>query len=463
MEINWEELIKKIEMPISDFNEGDSPTEISSSTESVEEEIEILPEYLAVKEVIDSKEYNMIFVTGGAGTGKSTLIRWLLKEYDGRVLLGAPTGIAAINIGGKTLHSLCQLPLGWILPDEIKINTRRRELRGADVLVIDEISMVNPNVLDAIDLFFQKNRFNKRPFGGLSVVMIGDLFQLPAIISNNCKHLFSSEYSGSNKFYMAHCMSESDYYIIELEKVFRQKDDEFVSILADIREGKNLDDAIARLNARCSILEQYPKGAVLLCPRNLEVDAHNTRELYKIHSEIFKYKGSLWGTFKQNNLPAPLELTLKVGAQVMFTQNDIPDRRWVNGTIGTVVALSSNIITVKLDSDEEVEVGKGQWQDFKYDYDEEEKKIKRVITGGYEQYPLILAWAITIHKSQGQTIDRVHIDLGGGAFEVGQTYVALSRCTSLEGLSLSRPLTRRDILVDTEVSSFYESLRFIEE
>ena len=425
-------------------------------------DIQVIPEYLEVTEAIKDG-HNLVFVTGGAGTGKSTMIRWLLEQYDGKVLLTAPTGIAAINIDGKTIHSLCQLPPGWILPDDIKRNFRRSELRKAKVLIIDEISMVNPNVLDAVDLFFQENRFNKDPFGGLAVIMIGDLFQLPAIMDNRCKHLFAEEYRGSTKFYAANCMQDG-YYLVELNKVFRQKDEVFIDVLANLREGSNLSESLAVLNSRCTITNTSPKGAVWLCPRNAEVDMHNTRELHKIHEPAYRYTGSLYGTFKQKNLPAPFELVLKVGAQVMFTQND-PNKAWVNGTIGTVVRLeepdnySSGTIEVLLDNGEEVCVKPARWADCKYEWDEKLKQIVRTETGRYTQFPLMLAWAITIHKSQGQTLEKVHIDLGAGAFEVGQTYVAISRCRSIEGLSLSRPLVEADIIVDRDVVTFYNSMR----
>ena len=426
-------------------------------------EIQVIPEYLEVKEAIKSG-YNLVFVTGGAGTGKSTMIRWLLEQYDGKVLLTAPTGIAAINIDGKTIHSLCQLPPGWVLPDDIKRNFRRSELRKAHVLIIDEVSMVNPNLLDAVDLFFQENRFSTEPFGGLAVVMIGDLFQLPAIMDNRCKHLFAESYGGSTKFYSANCMQDG-YYLIELNKVFRQKDEVFIDVLANLREGTNLTDSLAILNGRCLITSTPPKGAVWLCPRNAEVDMHNTRELHKINEPACRYTGSIYGTFsKQKNLPAPFELVLKVGAQVMFTQND-PNKEWVNGTIGTVTYLeepddySSGKIEVMLDNGEEVSVSPARWADCKYEWDETLKQITRKETGRYTQFPLMLAWAITIHKSQGQTIEKVHIDLGAGAFEVGQTYVAISRCRSMEGLSLSRPLVEADIIVDRDVKEFYNKMR----
>jgi len=429
-------------------------------------DIQILPEYQDVKDVIDSGLYNLIFVTGGAGTGKSTMIRWLLQEYDGKVLLGAPTGIAAINIGGKTLHSLCQLPPAWITEEDIKQNFRRKELREAKVLIIDEISMVNPNMLDAIDKFFQKNRFSSEPFGGLAVVMIGDLFQLPSIINSNTRKFFMEEYGGSSKFYKARCVQSSKYYIVELDKVFRQKDQLFIDVLSDIREGKDLTKAVAVLNSRCTITRIPPQGSVWLCPRNMEVDNHNARELAKIEEPPYSYRGELRGSFRENNLPAPLILTLKEGAQIMFTQND-PGKRWVNGSIGVVTLLDTDddgapIIEVELETTGEiVNVGMAKWSDYKYDYNEKLKCIERMETGRYSQYPLVLAWAITIHKSQGQTIENVHIDLGAGAFEVGQTYVAISRCRSMEGLTFSRPLSTSDIIVDSEVMRYYTDFRYL--
>jgi ATP-dependent exoDNAse (exonuclease V) alpha subunit len=422
--------------------------------------IEVLPEYMLVKTLVEQK-FPMIFVTGGAGTGKSTFVRWLISEFNGVVLLGAPTAMAAINIDGKTLHSLCQLPPAWIVRTDIKEAPRRREIKEAKLLIIDEISMVNANLLDGVSAFFRLNREVDKPFGGLPVIMVGDMFQLPAIISGEARDLFERIY-GSAKFYNARSLGATTYYAVELNKAFRQVDQAFVDALTRIREGVDVGEPIALLNSRCCITGSPPQGAVCLSPRNTEVDSRNLAELQKIGTPTRMYRGKLEGMFKADGrLPSPLELVVKVDAQVMFTKND-KQRRWINGTVGLVKSMESDKITVELaDTKKLVDVERTKWVDYKYRWNTETREIERETTGSFEQFPLILAWAITIHKSQGRTIEKVHLDLGVGAFETGQTYVALSRCRSLQGLSMTRPLTERDILVDQESKEFYDHLRSV--
>ncbi|MBT3447645.1 MAG: AAA family ATPase [Candidatus Thioglobus sp.] len=419
--------------------------------------IDILPEYELVRELVINK-FPITFITGGAGTGKSTFVRWLQCEFRGSILLGAPTAIAAINIGGKTLHSLCQLPPAWIIPSDIKYTPRRREVKEAKLLVIDEISMVTANVLDGVSEFLKLNRGIDKPFGGLPIIMIGDMFQLPPVVNNSVKDNFERIY-GSAKFYNAKCITESTYYAVELKKTYRQSDQVLVDLLSKIREGRDLKDTLYSFNSQCTITNTPPNGAVWLSPRNAEVDTRNLKKLNEILSELQIYKGVLSGRFKSNGLPSPLELTLKKGAQVMFTKNDT-NKHWINGTIGIVEKMDIGNIVVRLsESDKLVDVGKSTWTDYQYKWNDTNNRIDREEAGSYVQFPLTLAWAITIHKSQGRTIDRVHLDLGGGAFETGQTYVALSRCRSFKGLSLVRPVTEKDILVDYESKDFYNKLR----
>jgi ATP-dependent exoDNAse (exonuclease V) alpha subunit len=420
-------------------------------------DIEVLPEYKLVQTLV-KQQFPLIFVTGGAGTGKSTFIRWLLQEFKGSVLLGAPTAMAATNIDGKTLHSLCQLPPAWIVKTDIKQAPRRREIKEAKLLIIDEISMVTANLLDGVSAFFRLNRGVDKPFGGLPVIMVGDMFQLPPIVSDRTRDLFERVY-GSAKFYNAKCLANSAYYAVELNKTFRQVDQPFVDVLAKIREGVDIGQSLAFLNSKCSITATPPEGAVWLSPRNDEVDSRNLAELRKIAGSIKMYRGRLDGKFKPDRLASPLELVLKCGAQVMFTQNDTA-KRWINGTIGIVRSLDEGNIAVELvETKKLVDVTPVKWQDYQYRWNSSTLEIERDVTGSYTQYPLVLAWAITIHKSQGRTIERAHLDLGSGAFETGQTYVALSRCRSIDGLSLSRALTDADIRVDYESKAFYDELR----
>ena len=420
--------------------------------------IEVLPEYLVVRDLVRQR-FPLVFVTGSAGTGKSTFIKWLTEEFDGKALLAAPTGMAAINIGGKTIHSLCRFPPAWIVDDDIKKDDRRQELRGAQLLIIDEVSMVNANLIDGISKFFSMNRDDLRPFGGLSVVMVGDLFQLPPIVKKDLRELFEKQYGGP-KFFLAHSLKNCPYYAVELTKTFRQSEQQFVDTLQKVREGRDLGIALSHLNESCTVQSAAPSGYVWLSPRNREVDARNKQELEKLPGALTTYTGTITGDFKIEVIPSPLLLRLKKGAQVMFTQNDGPQKRWVNGSLGHVESLTATSIAVRVyETLQLVQVEKAEWIDYKYGWDNEKKVITRVESGKYIQFPLMLAWSMTIHKSQGRTIDRVHIDLGDGAFETGQTYVAISRCRTIAGLSLSRPLREKDVLVDPEARDFYDRLR----
>ncbi len=419
--------------------------------------IDVLPEYRLIKTLVE-KQFPLIFITGGAGTGKSTFVRWIMSQFKGSVLLGAPTAQSAINIGGKTLHSLCQLPPDWIVKKDIQQAPQRKEIREATLLIIDEISMVTANVLDGVSGFLRLNRKIDKPFGGLPVLMIGDMFQLPPIVKDSSRTLYERIY-GSAKFYNAKCLRETTYYAVEFTKTYRQSDQHFVNILSRLREGVDLPQSLAKLNSECTITRSPQDNAVWLSPRNNEVTSRNIRELAKINSPARTCKGQLTGQFKSSQLPSPMELTLKLGAQMMFTKND-PAKRWVSGSVGTVQRiLNEKIFILLADSNTIVDVGKSKWVEYQYGWNVHTNKIERSETGSYIQFPLLPAWAITIHKSQGKTIERVHLDLGGGAFETGQTYVALSRCRSLKGLSMARHLTTSDILVDFESKQFYDHLR----
>jgi ATP-dependent DNA helicase PIF1 len=421
--------------------------------------IDVLEEYRLVRGLVQ-QEFPIVFITGGAGTGKSTFVRWALQEFAGKVLLGAPTSSAAITIGGKTLHSLCQLPTGWITQRDIQQAPRRRELVEASLLIIDEISMVTANLLDGVSGFLRVNRNVDKPFGGLPVILIGDMFQLPPVVPSSLLERYAKVY-GSPQFYNARCLQESTYYAVELKKTYRQSDQQFVDILTRIREGVALGDCLAQLNQYCPITTSPPEGSVFLSPRNKEVDTRNEMMMSRLRGREKTYYGKVEGQFQANRYPAPAKLLLKPGCQVMFTRNDSA-KRWTNGTVGTVQRLLDNKVFVKLNESEKiVDVGPTRWLDYQYVWNQRRRCIDRLETGIYRQLPLLPAWAITIHKSQGKTIEKVHLDLGSGAFETGQTYVALSRCRSLRGLSLSRPLTPADILIDHESKLFYHNLRNI--
>ncbi len=421
--------------------------------------IDVLPEYLLIKKLVEQK-FPLIFVTGGAGTGKSTFIKWLMKQFKGTALLSAPTAMAAINIEGKTLHSLCQLPPAWIVKKDIKHAPHRNDIKEAKLLIIDEVSMVTANLLDGVSAFLRQNRDGNCAFGGMTVIMVGDLFQLPPVVSEASKPLFDQIY-GSSKFFKARCLRNTAYYAIELKKTFRQSDQLFVDILTKIRERVDIEESLRYLNEGCTITDTPPIDAVWLSPRNSEVESRNTRELDKLDSTVKTYQGKLTGQFKADRLPSPMELVLKIGAQVMFTKNDM-NRRWINGSVGTVVKMGEEKITIKMaGSHKNVDVERDEWLEYQYRWGMIDEELERYETGSFIQFPLVLAWAMTIHKSQGRTLEKVHINLGQGAFETGQTYVALSRCRTLEGLSLARPLVAADILVDQESKEFYQHLRAI--
>ena len=316
--------------------------------------------------------------------------------------------------------------------------------------------MVNANLLDAVSAFFCKNRDSDAPFGGLPVVLVGDLFQLPPVVNGQTRHLFEKHYPTS-KFFGARLLRDAPYYALELHKAFRQADQTFVDLLAKLREGVDVADSIAELNRLCTITDRPPDQAVWLSSRNKEVDARNWAELRRLPAPSRFYQGKLTGRFRDDRLPSPKRLELRIGAQVMFTKNG---GRWVNGTIGVVVGLLDGRVEVRLhETGTVVDVGPVTWEQFDYHLNQQTNDIERTVVGEYQQIPLMLAWSVTIHKSQGKTIDRVHIDLGAGAFETGQTYVALSRCRSLSALTLSRPLRESDVLVDAESRQFYGKLR----
>lgn len=428
--------------------------EAKKTQRPAQEKIEVLPEYLDVKELID-QSFPMILVTGGAGTGKSTFIRWLDNEYKGQTLICAPTGIAALTVQGSTIHRLCKFPPSWIVDDDIQRDPKTLA-KHAKILIIDEVSMVNANLLDSINKFFQLNRDNKKPFGGICVVMVGDLFQLPPIVTEATRELFESLYE-SPKFFSANALTESDYYAVELTKAFRQVDQEFVDLLAKIREGRDLSSAIDKLNTVCKITDSPTPGTITLSPRHADIERVNNERLKRLPGEVKVFNGALTGKFSEKQVPVPNKIELKVGAQVMISKNG---KNYVNGDVATVSEIFSDRVKVMItDRKEVVEVPISVWQQFEYKFNEETEEIERVVSGSYSQLPVVLAWAMTIHKSQGLTLSSVHLDLGKGAFETGQTYVALSRCRSLKTLSLARPIRSEDILVDPQAVAFYKEIR----
>lgn len=402
-----------------------------------------------------------LFITGKAGTGKSTLLQLFRNTTRKKTVVLAPTGIAALNVKGQTIHSFFGFPPKMFDQSDIKKRRNRRLYNNIEVLIIDEISMVRADLLDNIDYFLRLNRENPLPFGGLQVVFFGDLFQLPPVIASNMEaQLFQMQYD-SPYFFSARIFQEGfEMEMMELRKVYRQENRHFLRLLEAVRLNQIDHDDLEDLNERCIPDFKAQDFYITLSARNATVNAINDKELKKIPLDEQIYQASITGQFKPNLFPADPLLKLKLNAQVMFVKND-PKRQFVNGTIGKIVKLEDDSVTVMVEDlqgkREHIEVERMDWEILRYkESKEDNSKIESEVIGTFKQYPLRLAWAITIHKSQGKTFERVIIDLGKGAFEHGQTYVALSRCRTLEGIVLRQPIRFRDILTDERIVDFYE-------
>ena len=417
-------------------------------------DFEINPE---IKEVLDTLENTTsnIFLTGKAGTGKSTLLRYFRATTQKFPVVVAPTGIAAVNVQGQTIHSF----FGWgidVTPERVrKVSYERSQVyRRMKMLIIDEISMVRADLFECIDTFLRLNTGKPdQPFGGVQIVAIGDLYQLPPIVKGAEKKFFETKYS-SPFFFSTDAFVKGAFKKFELNKVYRQKDQVFVSALNAIREGIPNDEHINLLNQ--AVIESEPEDFedyVNLVTTNKMAKEINDARMSKLPAEPVTYKGTMFGTFKEKNAPTDLELSLKSGAQVLLLNND-KDRKWVNGDVVKVLETNPHSILVEFEDDTVQEVGTHTWETIRFVYDEEEEKIIPKKIGGFTQLPVKPAWAMTIHKAQGKTFDKVFTDLGAGAFAEGQTYVALSRCKSLEGLKLASPLMLHDVFVNEKVSDF---------
>lgn len=409
-----------------------------------------------------------VFLTGKAGTGKSTFLKHVCKVTKKKYVVLAPTGIAAINAGGSTLHSFFKLPFHPLLPDDpnfqgkklhdtLKYSSDHRKLiQNIELVIIDEISMVRADIIDFIDKVLRIYSRNMRePFGGKQVLLVGDIFQLEPVVKTDEREIISRFYPNPY-FFSARVFQEMELVAIELTKVYRQTDKVFVGVLDRIRTNTAGSADLQLLNTRCNA--PIHKGEndmyITLATRRDTVDHINEQKLAELPGEAVKLQGEIHGEFPENSLPTLMELIVKPGAQVIFIKND-QEKRWVNGTIGTISGLSDDgIMYVVTEDGKEFDVHKESWSNVRYRYNETEKKIEEEELGTFIQYPIRLAWAITVHKSQGLTFSRAIIDFSGGVFAGGQTYVALSRCTSLEGIQLKREITRADIFVRPEIVSF---------
>ncbi len=440
----------------------------------------------------DTREH--VFVTGRAGTGKSTLLQHLAWNTDKQIAVCAPTGVAALNVEGQTIHSLFRLPIGLIADSELEQSEPARKIMNAiDTLVIDEISMVNADVMDAIDRSLrQARRRRSEPFGGVQIVMFGDPYQLAPVPPRGDERKYVDDHYRSVWFFDAQVWAgprpdggaiRSDglldlgrvgapLNIRELREIHRQSDDGFKAMLNAVRYGVVTAEIAGALNAAGARPVPEPAEGeppiITLATRNDIVNRINQRHLDALTGPVQTARADISGDFGrgETGYPADAELQLKVGAQVMFLRNDVGSYgaaggggpRWVNGSIGTVTRIAGGTVRVELDG-EEHDVEPAVWERFRYAYDPATRKLSRDIVAEFTQFPLRLAWAVTIHKSQGKTYDRAVVDLGSGAFAPGQTYVALSRLTSLDGLYLTRPLRPSDILVDADVRRFMAGVR----
>lgn len=379
------------------------------------------------------------FLTGRAGTGKTTFLHKLQNEVNKQFITLAPTGVAAILAGGDTIHSFFGLPMELCMPgtfgrmDETRIKT----LLHADTIIIDEVSMVRCDIMDAVDYTMRRVLRNNMPFGGKQMIFMGDLFQLPPVVKNEEKKMLRELYRTDDFFfYKSDAVRRMRLVTIEFRTVYRQDDSDFLQILENIRINKVTGSDIMRLNQRVCEPSEKDGMVITLASVNKTADAINQQHLDEIDAEEFVYEGEIAGKFEAKRMPVELKLRLKVGAQVMFTRND-QNRRWVNGTLGKVTSLSKDKINVTLDSGITHEVPLCSWESYSYEYDLKERKTMKELQGTFVQYPLRLAWAITVHKSQGMTFDKMSLDLSRGMFAAGQLYVALSRVRSLGGLFLS--------------------------
>jgi len=427
--------------------ESDNPTSVFDS--KLESILELLEEE-------DSQHF--IYLPGAAGTGKTTLIERVKDECLLRKMVVAPTGVAALNIGGSTINSAFRIGFDTF-PNiqESKDPRFKKLLKKLELLIIDEISMVRAPMLDAISETLKVHRNSSEPFGGIHVLACGDLFQLPPVVKDHEESAIFEKYDSVYFFSALSYKEVANPSFFELSSSFRQKDDEeFYELLNNVRLGANLEESIARINSACHNPEFDTESSLIITSRKYRAEQINEEMLNLIEGPATAAKSREQGDLNENDLPAPRELRVKEDAKVMFIKND-PDGRWVNGTIGVVIDCSDKnkkVIKVKVGK-EVFKVKREEWNKVKYVYDEYNDEMEEEIVSSFKQFPLKLGWAVTIHKAQGLTLESCSVDLGEGAFATGQAYVALSRCKTMESLNLYQELKIKDALVDPDIQDFH--------
>jgi len=416
------------------------------------EDFELSDEFLeAFARIEHTKDH--LFLTGEAGTGKTTFLKYFRGNTKKKYIVLAPTGIAAINIGGQTIHSFFSFPPKLIRADDIRALKRHRRLFSVlELVIIDEASMMAADLLDSIDQSLRLNKGNMlMPFGGVQMVLIGDMHQLPPVVSKDLADHYPRMYE-SRYFFSSRVFQAVNFERFTFTKIYRQKDRAFTALLNKIRMNEIDPGDLNELNSRVDECCDGFEDCITLTPTNAQANSINEARLNKLEARTFEYPARIEGEFDAPSYPNEINLQLKVGAQVLMIKNDA-EKRWVNGSIGEVVELKTDLVKIRIGR-EIYEVAPVVWEKVKYTFDEERKDITAAVTGRYEQYPMKLAWAITIHKSQGLTFDRLIVDMGWGAFESGQTYVALSRCRDFGSLHLKKPISFRDVRLDEKIRQF---------
>lgn len=428
--------------------------------------LDLNPQFLRSLQVMEDTNKN-VFITGRAGTGKSTLLQHFRNTTKKNIAVLAPTGVAAVNVKGQTIHSFFGFKPD-ITPDMVKgLRPKEKAIyKELDAIVIDEVSMVRADLMDCIDRFLRiHGKSKKKPFGGIQMIFIGDLYQLPPVVTSRDKAMLDGLYKSLYFFDAMVFSKDLEMEFIELEKVYRQRDDRFLNILNAIRNKTISDQDISEINRRYMPEFYDDKGFyIYLTTTNDLADSINIQRLAEIKGKEYTYHGHIEGDFDSRDLPTGIDITFKIGAQVMLLNND-PLGRWINGSIGKVIHIEEvkgepDIIRIELDNGKIADISPYTWSMYEFRYDKKTKTILSDVVGTFTQYPMKLAWAITIHKAQGLTFDRVIIDIGRGTFSHGQLYVALSRCTTFEGIVLKKPISRRHILMDWRVVDFVTKYQY---